>query len=166
MILTSSTTSHAFLQATEILMSQPVVPPSGSFVVILFFIVGCQERDCGQVFILCSNASNDTKSMNLTVYTRAAALLYCNLDVSVILWGKTKFELTQRGENIHYKLLSVTRGLKLTHLCTVTKEKHSGVCGIDVNRLQLNQVVQRASACVLRGKKRSNSRTFQGPKTA
>lgn len=98
MILTSSTTSHAFLQATEILMSQPVVPPSGSFVVILFFIVGCQERDCGQVFILCSNASNDTKSMNLTVYTRAAALFYCNLDVSVILWGKTKFELTQRAK--------------------------------------------------------------------
>lgn len=119
-------------------MSQPVVPPSGSFVVILFFIVGGQERDCGQVFIFCSNASNDTKSMNLTVYTRASALFYCNLNVSVILWGKTKFKLTQRGENILHKLLSVTRGLKPTHLCTVTEEKHSGVCGIDVNRLQLN----------------------------
>lgn len=88
--------THSFKQLKSML--QPVVPPSGSFVIILFFIVGCQERDCGQVFILCSNASNDTKSMNLTVYTRAAALFYCNLDVSVILWGKTKFELTQRAK--------------------------------------------------------------------
>lgn len=63
------------------------IPPSGSFVIILFFIVRSQERDCSQVFILCSDASHDAKSVNLAVYTRAAALLDCNLNVSVILGG-------------------------------------------------------------------------------
>lgn len=36
--------------------------------------------------------------MNLAVYSRAAALLDCNLDVSVILWAKTSFKLLQHSK--------------------------------------------------------------------
>lgn len=135
------------------LISWPAIPPSGSFVIILFFIVRRQERDCGQVFILRSDAPHDAKSMNLAVYTRAAALFDCNLDVSVILWDiiqviTTQFFKKQKTMIGSCQFLS----LKPTNLSTVTKEKDSGVCGIDVYCLQLNQVVQRASTCILRKK--------------
>lgn len=143
--------SSRWQSSTEILISWPAVPPSGSLVIILFFIVRRQERDCGQVFIFCSDAPHDAKSMNLAVYARAAALLDGNLDVSVILWDIIQVTTTlilQKTKLRSCQFLS----LKPTNLSTVTKEKDSGVCGIDVYCLQLNQVVQRASTCILRKK--------------
>lgn len=79
------------------------------------------------------------QSVNFAVYSRAAALLDCNLNVSVILQGNMSYYSNiVSGKNND-------NNLKRTNLCTVTEEKDSGVCGIDVDRLQLNQVVQRAS---------------------
>lgn len=80
--------------------------------------------------------------MNLAVYPGAAALLDGNLNVSVILRGIKKItpvippKYCQQEETI-------IRGLavKPTDLSAVTEEQHSGVCGVDVDCLQLNQVV-------------------------
>lgn len=114
------------------------IPPSGSFFIILFFIVRRQERDCGQVFILCSDTSHDAESMNLAVYARAAALFDCNLNVPVIL--QNTFMLLQnqfKAINNDSIFLSITT----TNLSAVTKQQDGRVCGIDVNCLQLYQVV-------------------------
>ena len=61
-------------------------PPGSSFVVVLLFVVRCEEGHGGQVFILRSDASHDAEAVDLTVDPRAAALLDGDLDVSVILW--------------------------------------------------------------------------------
>lgn len=96
---------------------QRQIPSSSSFIIILFFIVRCQEWDGGHVFVLCSDASNDTESMNLAVYARAATLLDCNLNVPVILW-KLRHLITAMQENRLYN----NRNGKATNLSAVIKE--------------------------------------------
>lgn len=96
---------------------QRQIPSSSSFVIILFFIVRCQEWDGGHVFVLCSDASNDTESMNLAVDARAATLFDCNLNVPVILW-KLHHLITVIQENGLYN----NGNGKATNLCAVIKE--------------------------------------------
>lgn len=72
--------------------------------------------------------------MNLAVYPRAAALLDGNLNVSVVLEGEDVKKLMKNKlqVGVNYK------SLKPTDLSAVCKEDDGGVCGVDVNRLQLD----------------------------
>lgn len=91
-------------------------------------------------------------------------LLHCLIAISMYLWY-----CGERNHLIYYLLLSISTtlflmqkirirrlSLKPTNLSTVTEEKDSCVCGIDVNCLQLNQVVQRAATCILKKNKNQN----------
>lgn len=48
-------------------------------------------------------------------------------------------------ETAQKKILSNSCEEIQTNLCAVTEQSHSSVCGIDVDGLQLNQIVERAS---------------------
>lgn len=119
------------------------LPPSGRFVIFLFLVVRRQEGDSGQVLVFRSDAPDDAQPMDLAVYPRAATLLDCNLDVSVILQGNKQHGLSCRGEEKN-NILKV----EPTDLSAVAEEQHSRVRGVDVDGLQLDQVVQRASAWI------------------
>lgn len=60
-------------------------PSSHCLLILLFLIVRCQERHSSQIFILCTNATHNAQTMDLTVNPWAPALFYGNLDVPVIL---------------------------------------------------------------------------------
>lgn len=78
-------------------------------------------------------------------------LRHCLIAISTYLWYCWKHHSSYHNTNFtavnnDQKLMSTT---KQTYLSAVIQQKDSGVCGIDVNCLQLNQVVQRASTCTL-----------------
>lgn len=61
------------------------LPPGGGLVVVLFLVVGRQERDGRQVFVLRSDPPDDAEAVNLAVDAGAATLLDGDLDVPVVL---------------------------------------------------------------------------------
>lgn len=80
------------------ILCSKTLPSSSRFFVLFFLVVRCQEGDSGQVLIFCSDAPDDAQPVDLAVYSWAATLLDCNLNVSVILQGNKLHVVSCRSE--------------------------------------------------------------------
>lgn len=60
-------------------------PPSAAFVVLLLLVIWSQKRNSGQILLLSPDASQQDETVDFAIDPWAPALLYCDLNVPVIL---------------------------------------------------------------------------------